>query len=96
MNTKNLAIKKYGNIDGIQSAGNFLLIISLYIIIIICSRNSRIRKSWSQDSGDFSIEDTFLNVFFLILLKMKNGVYDNAKIIIFLYSSLFRGKHMIY
>lgn len=62
MNTKNLAIQQYGNIDGIQSAGNFLFIISLYLIII-CSRNSRIRKSWSQDSRDFSIEDTFPNVF---------------------------------
>ena len=64
MNTKNIAIQKHGNIDGIQSTGNFLLIISLCIIIIIGSRNSRIRKSWSQKSGDFSIEDTFLNVFF--------------------------------
>lgn len=63
MNIKNLAIQQYGNIDGIPSIGNFLFIISFYIIIIICSRNSRIRKSWSQDSRDFSIEDTFPNVF---------------------------------
>ena len=79
MNTKNLAIQQYGNIDGIQSTGNFLFIISLYIIIIICSRNSRIRKSWSQDSRDFSIEDTFPNVFIPNSSKNENGVYDNAK-----------------